>query len=134
MKVVHFVIITFLTVPQYDISHPVQVDASGRFLSRDLANGNARRKRDLSSGSTKEPVFFKLSGLGQDFHVGVTLNHDLFSANFEIEIRGNNSSEFHYEIDHCHYIGQLLPAGGKRSKVALSNCDGLVRISFLVKG
>lgn len=119
------------TVPEYDITHPVQVDASGRLLSRDLANGNGRRKREIGS-SSKEPVYFKLSGFGQDFHVNVTLNHDLFSANFEIEIRSNNSSEFHNEIDHCHYIGQLLPAEGKRSrnKVALSNCDGLVRKYF----
>lgn len=95
-------------------------------MSRDLANGNARRKRDIGSLS-REPVHFKLSAFGQDFHMEVTLNHELFSPNFEIEIRGNASSEFHYEIDHCHYIGQLLSAEGKRNKVAVSNCDGLVR-------
>ena len=108
--------------------HPVQVDARGRFLSRDLANGNARRKRDLgSTEGLKEPVFFKLSAFGQDFHLSVTINDELFSPNFKIEIRSNGSSEFHYEIDHCHYIGQLLPAEGNGNKVAVSNCDGLVR-------
>lgn len=110
--------------------HPVQVDARGRFLSRDLANGNARRKRDIGSkGGFKEPVFFKLSAFGQDFHLNVTINDELFSPNFEIEIRSNGSSEFHYEIDHCHYIGQLLPAEGNENKVAVSNCDGMVRSS-----
>ena len=112
--------------------HPVQVDARGRFLSRDLANGNARRKRDIgSNGGFKEPVFFKLSAFGQDFHLNVTINDELFSPNFEIEIRSNGSSEFHYEIDHCHYIGQLLPAEGNENKVAVSNCDGLVRSFFI---
>ncbi|KAM7430783.1 disintegrin and metalloproteinaseith thrombospondin motifs protein [Porites harrisoni] len=110
-------------VPEYDISHPVQVDESGKFLSRDLANGNARRKRDVRS-SVQEPVYFKLSAFGQDFHLSVTLNHQLFSSNFEVEIRGN-SSEFHYDIEHCHYIGQIISPEGKRNKVALSNCDGL---------
>ena len=109
------------------MSHPVQVDARGRFLSRDLANGNSRRKRDIGGKGFKEPVFFKLSAFGQDFHLNVTINDELFSPNFEIEIRSNGSSEFHYEIDHCHYIGQLLPAEGKGNKVAVSNCDGLVR-------
>jgi len=116
------------TVPEYDVLHPVQVDARGRFLSRDLANGNSRRKRDIgSNGGFKEPVFFKLSAFGQDFHLNVTINDELFSPHLEIEIRSNSSSEFHYEIDHCHYIGQLLPAERKKNKVAVSNCDGLVR-------
>ena len=74
-----------------------------------------------------EPVYFKLSGFGQDFHLNVTLNYQLFSTKFEIEIRGNGSSEFHYEIDHCHYIGQRLNSKGAKNKVAISNCDGLVR-------
>ena len=102
-------------------------------MSRDLANGNARRKRDIgSNGGVKEPVFFKLSAFGQDFHLNVTINDELFSPNFEIEIRSNGSSEFHYEIDNCHYIGQLLPAHGNKNKVAVSNCDGLVG-SFALK-
>ena len=121
-----FYIFILPALPEYDISHPIQVDSSGRFLSRDLANGNVRRKRDVGS-SFVEPVYFKVSGFGQDFHLNVTLNHQLFSTNFEIEIRGNGSSELHYEIDHCHYIGQLLNSKGEKNKVAISNCDGLVR-------
>lgn len=96
-------------------------------MSRDLANGNARRKRDIGSAGIKEPVFFKLSAFGQDLHLNVTINDELFSPHFEVEIRGNGSSEFHYEIDHCHYLGQLLSVKGKGNKVAVSNCDGLVR-------
>ena len=98
-------------------------------MSRDLANGNARRKRDLDGIKSKEPVFFKLSAFGQNLHLNVTINDELFSPNFEIEIRGNGTSEFHYEIDHCHYIGQVVPTGGTGNKVAISNCDGLVSIT-----
>ncbi|XP_029192648.2 A disintegrin and metalloproteinase with thrombospondin motifs 6-like isoform X2 [Acropora millepora] len=111
-------------VQEYDITHPVQVDINGRFLSRDLANGNSRRKRDIGSPS-KESVFFKMSAFGQDYQLNVTLNDVLFSPHFEMEVRGNGSSEFHYDIEHCHYIGQLLPKDGETSKVAVSNCDGL---------
>ncbi|XP_067058083.1 A disintegrin and metalloproteinase with thrombospondin motifs 6-like [Acropora muricata] len=111
-------------VPEYDITHPVQVDVSGRFLSRDLANGNVRRKRDVGR-SLKESVFFKMSAFGHEYQLNVTLNDVLFSPHFEMEVRGNGSSEFHHDIEHCHYLGQLFRTEGKRSKVAVSNCDGL---------
>ena len=68
-----------------------------------------------------------MSAFGQDYQLNVTLNDVLFSPHFEMEVRGNGSSEFHYDIEHCHYIGQLLPKDGETSKVAVSNCDGLVR-------
>lgn len=123
----HLAFLTSPTVQEFDVSHPVQVDERGRFLSRDLANGNARRKRDLDGTKSKEPVFFKISAFGQDLHLNVTINDELFSPNFEIEIRSNGKSEFHYEIDHCHYTGQVVPIGGTGNKVAISNCEGLVR-------
>ncbi|KAK2566912.1 A disintegrin and metalloproteinase with thrombospondin motifs 18 [Acropora cervicornis] len=66
-----------------------------------------------------------MSAFGQDYQLNVTLNDVLFSPHFEMEVRGNGSSEFHYDIEHCHYIGQLLPKDGETSKVAVSNCDGL---------
>ncbi|XP_068740001.1 A disintegrin and metalloproteinase with thrombospondin motifs 6-like [Montipora capricornis] len=110
--------------PEYEISYPVQVNANGRFLSRDLAHGNIRRKRDICR-SSKESVFFKLSAFGQEYHLNVTLNDELFSPHFKTEVRGKGSSEFHYDIEHCHYLGQLLPKHANKSKVAVSNCDGL---------
>lgn len=123
----HLAFLISPTVPEFDVSHPVQVDERGRFLSRDLANGNARRKRDLDGTKSKEPVFFKISAFGQDLHLNVTINDELFSPNFEIEIRSNGTSEFHYKIDHCHYTGQVVPIGRTGNKVAISNCEGLVR-------
>ena len=89
------------------MTHPVQVDERAAFLTRDLSNGNHRRRRDVES-AIKEPVFFHLSAFGQNFHLNVTLNDKLLSPNFVIEVRGNQSSRFHFDIEHCHYIGHAV--------------------------
>ena len=107
------------------MAHPVQVDENGRFLSRDLANGNHRRRRDLGS-VIKEPAFFHISAFGQNYHLNVTLNDELLSPNFVVEIRGSNTSQFQFEVEHCHYTGHVLSPKGLGSSVAVSNCDGLV--------
>lgn len=107
------------------MTHPVQVDEHAAFLTRDLSNGNHRRRRDVTS-AIKEPVFFHLSAFGQNFHLNVTLNDELLSPNFVIEVRGNQSSRFHFDIDHCHYTGHAVSSKGLGTKVALSNCNGLV--------
>jgi len=107
------------------VTHPVQVDEHAAFLTRDLSNGNHRRRRDVAS-AIKEPVFFHLSAFGQNFHLNVTLNDELLSPNFVIEVRGNQSSRFHFDVEHCHYTGHAVSSKGLGTKVALSNCDGLV--------
>lgn len=107
------------------MTHPVQVDEHAAFLTRDLSNGNHRRRRDVAS-AIKEPVFFHLSAFGQNFHLNVTLNDELLSPNFVIEVRGNQSSRFHFDVEHCHYTGHAVSSKGLGTKVALSNCDGLV--------
>lgn len=107
------------------MTHPVQVDEHAAFLTRDLSNGNHRRRRDVTR-AIKEPVFFHLSAFGQNFHLNVTLNDELLSPNFVIEVRGNQSSRFHLDIDHCHYTGHAVSSKGLGTKVALSNCNGLV--------
>ena len=113
-------------VPDYDITHPVQVDENGEFLSHDSSHGNSRRKREIGS-PIKEPLFIKLSAFGQDYHINVTLNDQLFSPNFVIEVRNNRTSRISFEVDNCHYVGQLMSTKGQAAKVAVSNCDGLVR-------
>lgn len=113
------------------MTHPIQVDDDGKFLSRDLSNGNHRRRRSVGIG-IKEPVFFHLSAFGQKFNLNVTLNDELLSPNFVVEIRGNQSSRFHFEIDHCHYTGHVVSSKGPGTKVALSNCDGLVRLQSVM--
>lgn len=108
------------------MTHPVEVDENGNFLSRDLSNSNHRRRRDLSN-AISEPVFFYLSAFGQNLHLNVTLNGDLLSPNFAVEVRGNQTSKFDNGVAQCHYTGHALSGKGLGAKVALSNCDGLVR-------
>ena len=119
--------IWLVSVPEYDVTHPTQVDVSGNFLSHDFTNGNTRRRRELNQ-PIREPLFLKLSAFGQEFFLNVTLNGGLFSPNFAIEIRSNGSSTMTFdEVKHCHYAGQLMSAKAEMTSVALSNCDGLVR-------
>lgn len=115
-----------LLVPDYHVTHPVRVDENGNFLSRVLSNSNHRRRRDLSN-AIREPVFFYLSAFGQYLHLNVTLNSDLLSPNFAVEVRGNQTSKFYNDVAQCHYTGHVLSEKGLGAKVALSNCDGLVR-------
>lgn len=112
------------SVPDYHVTHPVQVDESANFLTRDLSNGNHRKRRDLA-GTKGEPMYFHLSAFGQNFHLNVTLNDELLSPNFVVEIRGNQSSRFHLDFEHCHYTGQVVSSKGLGTRVAVSNCDGL---------
>ena len=115
-----------ILVPDYHVTHPFQVDEDGNFFSHDLSNGNHRRRREVEN-VIKEPVFFHLSAFGQKFHLNVTLNDELLSPNFVVEVRGNQSSHFQFEIEHCHYTGNAVSSKGLGTKVAVSNCDGLVR-------
>ncbi|XP_074606449.1 A disintegrin and metalloproteinase with thrombospondin motifs 6-like [Acropora palmata] len=111
-------------VPDYHVTHPVRVDENGNFLSRGLSNSNHRRRRDLSN-TIREPVFFYLSAFGQYLHLNITLNSDLLSPNFAVEVRGNQTSKFYNDVAQCHYTGHVLSEKGLGAKVALSNCDGL---------
>lgn len=59
----------------------------------------------------------------------MTLNTgQLLAADFVTEIRNNGESRFDRSIDHCHYLGHVVTAEGTGDKVAMSNCDGLVRV------
>ena len=118
-------------VPDYHVTHPVQVDESANFLTRDLSNGNNRKRRDLA-GTKGEPMYFHLSAFGQNFHLNLTLNDELLSPNFVVEIRGNQSSRFHLDFEHCHYTGQVVSSKGLGTRVAVSNCDGLVSNVLIV--
>ncbi|XP_068695608.1 A disintegrin and metalloproteinase with thrombospondin motifs 6-like [Montipora foliosa] len=110
-------------VPDYHVTHPVEVDKDGKFLS-DLSNGNHRKRRDLES-AMEEPVFYYLSAFGQNLYLNVSMNGKLLSPNFVVEVRGNRKSEFPSDVKHCHYTGHAHSTEGLEAKVALSNCDGL---------
>ncbi|KAJ7334354.1 A disintegrin and metalloproteinase with thrombospondin motif 6 [Desmophyllum pertusum] len=82
----------------------------------------------LLTPNEREKIFgepYPRNAFGQNFHLNVTLNDELLSPNFVIEVRGNQSSSFHFDIEHCHYTGHAVSSKGLGTKVAVSNCDGL---------
>lgn len=104
-------------VPEYDITHPVQLNEQGDFLSRDLSHD---KDQDLYVG---------FSAFGQDLHLKLTSNTDrLLAEDFITEIRNNGETRLDRSVDRCHYLGHVITAEGPGEKVALSNCDGLVSV------
>lgn len=78
-------------------------------------------------------LFFKISAYGKHFHLNLTLNTDLVSKHFTVEYWGKNGPEFKHDfIENCHYTGYLQDQN-TTTKVALSNCNGLVSISSASK-
>ena len=84
---------------------------------------------DLSS------VFYKLRAYGREFHFNLSLNTQLLSKDFAVEIWGDEEAELGRgrlatgsdELLGCHYTGFTLNQG--TSDAAISNCNGLVRLS-----
>ncbi|KAK3777711.1 hypothetical protein RRG08_021821 [Elysia crispata] len=80
---------------------------------------------DLSS------VFYKLRAYGREFHFNLSLNTQLLSKDFAVEIWGDEEAELGRgrlatgsdELLGCHYTGFTLNQG--TSDAAISNCNGL---------
>lgn len=71
-------------------------------------------------------LFYRLSAYGKHFHLNLTLNPQLLSRHFTVEYWGKDGLEWrHNTVDHCHYVGFLQNQHGT-TRVALSNCKGLV--------
>ncbi|KAK3736620.1 hypothetical protein QZH41_018297, partial [Actinostola sp. cb2023] len=106
-------------VPEYDVTHPIQLNHRGDFLSHDVTNSN-------SDDMAKRNLHFQFFAFDKLFHLSVTLNTDqLLAPDFVTEIRNNGSSRYDKSIDHCHYSGHVVTPEGLGAKVAISNCDGL---------
>lgn len=107
-------------VPEYDVMHPVQTDHRGNFLSYDVSHSNSNKKENN--------LFFRISTFRDVFPLNVSLNtEELFSPDFVTEVRNNGRSRLSTSPLHCHYVGHVVSPEGLGAKVAISNCDGLVR-------
>lgn len=73
-------------------------------------------------------LFYQLSTSRNNFLLNLTLQGGLLSRQFRVEYwkRGRLAWSHPYS-PHCHYIGHLQDQPHS-SKVALSNCNGLVRL------
>ena len=136
---------SFLFVLDYEITHPIQVDTSGIFLSHHLKP--VRRKRSTNSeedainkniqtnftdGRTAgrinaSTIHLQFSAFAQDFVLELDLNDELTAPGFTVQCRkGGETTVEDYipELHNCHYHGHLR--SHMNSAAAVSLCDGMV--------
>lgn len=116
---------------------PVRVDENGEFLSYTVKHHRPGRRRRGAGDPVVGPpppashppeprLFYRLSAYGKHFHLNLTLNPQLVSRHFTVEYWGKEGLEWrHNAVDNCHYVGFLQNQRGT-TRVALSNCKGLV--------
>lgn len=117
----------------YQVTVPVRVDESGEFLSYTVKHHRpGRRRRGVPDPLDPDPphhnprLFYRLSAYGMHFHLNLTLNPHLVSKHFAVEFWGRDGLEWRHDaVDNCHYVGSLQNQRGA-TRVALSNCKGLV--------
>lgn len=120
----------------YQVTVPVRVDENGEFLSYTVKHHRpGRRRRGAvdpimgqlpASDPPESRLFYRLSAYGKHFHLNLTLNPHLVSKHFTVEYWGKDGLEWrHNMVDNCHYVG-FLQNQHSTTRVALSNCKGLV--------
>uniref|UniRef100_A0A3P8TCT5 ADAM metallopeptidase with thrombospondin type 1 motif 16 n=1 Tax=Amphiprion percula TaxID=161767 RepID=A0A3P8TCT5_AMPPE len=115
------------------IVSPYEVNHQGLYISHEVAQHQRRRRRRSltpdagSSINGSETVHFRLSGLGQDFHMELReASESLIAPGFTIQVLGKNGTKSlraYYQNDLCFYQGSLR--SGVNSSVALSTCMGM---------
>ena len=83
-----------------------------------------RRKRAINLADDEEHFHYKIKASGEEIHMKLRINKDLFGPDFKVEhFYGNDNVESVKMTEHCYLIGETLP---HKYKVAVSDCDGLV--------
>uniref|UniRef100_A0A7N6BCN7 ADAM metallopeptidase with thrombospondin type 1 motif, 16 n=1 Tax=Anabas testudineus TaxID=64144 RepID=A0A7N6BCN7_ANATE len=125
-----------LNLPQrteYEIVSPYEVNHQGVYISHEVAHHQRRRRRRSlstdagSSNAGSETIHFRLSGLGQDFHMELReASHSLIAPGFTVQVLGKNGTKslwaYHQE-ELCFYQGSLRSR--VNTSVALSTCMGM---------
>lgn len=134
---------------EYELVTPVSTNLKGHYLSHILsANHKKRSPRDVSSNS--EQLFFNITAFGRDFHLRLKPNTRFLAPGAVVEwhesapVPGNTTdpgkSHQHGSASEriwrseplqtsCAYVGDIMDIPG--TSVAISNCDGLVRLISL---
>lgn len=132
---------------EYELVTPVSTNFEGHYLSHILSATHKRRSpRDVSSDS--EQLFFNISAFGRDFHLRLRPNTQLVAPGAVVEWhetdlgsenvtdptdehQSGNASERIWKTEllqtNCAYVGDIMDIPG--TFVAISNCDGLVRVT-----
>uniref|UniRef100_A0A8C4HB19 A disintegrin and metalloproteinase with thrombospondin motifs 7 n=1 Tax=Dicentrarchus labrax TaxID=13489 RepID=A0A8C4HB19_DICLA len=118
-------------LPQYEVVHPIRVDARGHFLSNFLSH-HARRvqRREASEGPADlDRVFYQFRHGGYSLHFNLTLNPNLLAPGFLTERRygGLEGAQIHPSTRsfRCHFLGDVWDQATVKGSAAISTCDGL---------
>lgn len=116
----------------YQLTVPVRVSETGLFLSYTVKQhrpGRRRRSMEQAEPIVEPHIYYRLTAYGKHFHLNLTLTPNLVSRHFTVEYWGKSGQEWrHAMVDSCHYVGYLLDQRST-TRVALSNCKGLVSTS-----
>ncbi|KAG7254450.1 hypothetical protein CRUP_014858, partial [Coryphaenoides rupestris] len=146
---------------EYEIVAPYEVDHRGHFLSHEIthqqrgrrrrslqpdaspdatANVDANADADASGNDDSETVHFRLSGLGQDFHLELRESSaSLLAPGFTVQVlrkpggdqgpKADRRHHHHHHHHHYHRRDLCFYQGSLRSRVnssvALSTCAGM---------
>ncbi|XP_054638948.1 A disintegrin and metalloproteinase with thrombospondin motifs 16 isoform X1 [Dunckerocampus dactyliophorus] len=120
---------------EYELVSPYEVDHQGVYVSHEITHHQRKRRRrslspDASSSNAdggSEMTYFRVSGLGQDFHMELKeTSESLIAPGFTIQVLGNNGTKSlraYHQDDLCFYQGSLRLR--VNSSVALSTCTGM---------
>ncbi|XP_068446167.1 A disintegrin and metalloproteinase with thrombospondin motifs 10 isoform X1 [Clinocottus analis] len=114
---------------RYEIAIPVRVGPSGETLDAETPQPHRRRSRSTED-IQPDSLFYQLSTPRNNFLLNLTLQGGLLSRQFRVEYwKKGRLAWSHPYSPHCHYVGHLQDQPHS-SKVALSNCNGLVAKLF----
>ena len=103
------------------------MDHAGNFLTHELSFARIRSRRDATDKSYVDThnVHYKVKAFGKHLHLKLKENKKLLSPNFKVEVIGHKGKVLKtHKMRNCHYTGTVK--SHKRSRVAISNCKGLV--------
>ncbi|XP_051890079.1 A disintegrin and metalloproteinase with thrombospondin motifs 12-like [Pristis pectinata] len=115
------------TLQSYEIVHPVKVDKSGTFLSRDVNHYiNHVERRDLRKKD--DHVYYQIVHRGRKLFFNLTVNRPFLSPGYVLEKRyGNVSGAVIQDPSEntCHFIGRVEHQTLGSGVAAVSTCEGL---------
>ncbi|XP_034038901.1 A disintegrin and metalloproteinase with thrombospondin motifs 7 isoform X2 [Thalassophryne amazonica] len=113
---------------QYEVVHPIRVDAKGRFLSNILSYRASRVRRMASEESASERVFYRWWHGGHSLHFNLTLNPNLLAPGFLTERRHGGLAGANIQparSSRCYFLGEVWNEAAVRGTAAISTCHGL---------
>lgn len=108
----------------YEIDYPTITDHQKSHLGY-LTDGSSRRrrKRAINLVGEHDPFHYKFRANGEDLHMKLRINTELFGPDFKVEnFYENDEVKTEKLEEHCYLVGETLP---QKYGVAISDCDGL---------